>query len=205
MDYILILLGFLLLCYFIWNYIYIYSDISYIKSDIDDRTYMIRRGHNKSPIFFKQSANTLAEINKRVEKLIEHLEYNFKNDNERNYFIRKLRKGYNPYMISEAEVDIRYTTYTVDKKDMHICLRTRDKEENIYDINILMYVVIHELAHLCNYSKSGDPILGHGNEFLMIFKFLVEESLKCNVYKYEDYNLNPQSYCGLILSSQILG
>ena len=165
---------------------------------------MIRRGHNKSPEFLRNSANTLAKVNMKVEKLIDHLEKKYSSDTSKNYFIAKLKRNYNPYMISEAEVDPRYTTYTVDKQDMHICLRTRDKAENIYDINTLMYVVLHELSHLCNYTPDGYPIQGHGDEFKRIFKFLVQESIQIGIYNYTDYSKFPVNYCGIILSTQIL-
>jgi predicted metal-dependent hydrolase len=165
---------------------------------------MIRRGHSKSAEFLKDSANTLAKINSRVERLIDYLDKNFASDPTKNYFIAKLKSNYNSYMISEAEVDPRYTTYTVDKEDMHICLRTRDKEENIYDINTLMYVVIHELSHLCNYTPDGTPIQGHGDEFKAIFRFLVQQAIKINIYNYTDYSTFPVSYCGINLSTQIV-
>lgn len=199
-----IILGILILIYFIYNIIYTYSEVRYVKSTVDGKMYMIRRGNNKSDEFLLESANTLAEINKRVIKLIEHLESVYKNDDSKNYFIDKLKENYNSYMISEAAVDPRYTTYTVDKEDMHICLRTRDQYENIYDINTLMYVVIHEASHLCNYTRSGVPIIGHGSEFKMIFKFLIEEAIKIDIYKYVNYAQNPQSYCGIQITTSII-
>jgi hypothetical protein len=200
----LIFLGVLLLVYFIWNFLYTYSEITYVKSNIDNRTYMIRRGHSKSQEFLKMSADTLAEINLRVEKLINFVDQTYGKDSSKNYFIKKLVSNYSPYMISEAEIDPRYTTYTVDKENMHICLRTRDKFENVYDLNILMYVVLHELAHLCNYSQSGEAIIGHGLEFRSIFRFLVENAMKIGVYNYTDYSKTPVEYCGISISSQIL-
>jgi len=204
MNIFLIILGVLLLAYFVWNFIYTYSEISYYKSDIDGKVYMIRRGHTKSPEFLRESANTLAKINIRVEKLIEYVDKNYSSDPSKSYFIAKLKSNYNAYMISEAEVDPRYTTYTVDKEDMHICLRTRDKTENVYDINTLMYVVLHELSHLCNYTHEGYPIQGHGDEFKMVFRFLVQQAIKINVYNYTDYTTFPIEYCGISLSSQIV-
>ena len=194
----------LILIFLIWRFVYNYQEIEYIKSDLDDKVYMIRRGHTKTKEFLLNSANTLADINARVEKLIMYLQNTYSNDPNKNYFIKKLRENYNTYMISEAAVDRNFTTFTVDKQDMHICLRTRDKYENIYDINLLMYVVLHELAHLCNYDKNGIPIIGHGFEFKFIFKFLIEESIKIGIYKYTDYARNPQEYCGMTLSSSII-
>ena len=115
----------------------VYEEEIYVKSDIDGRTYLIRHGSHKSEQFLKDSANTLAEINIRVEKLISHLESVYSKDDTKNYFILKLKENYHPYMISEAAVDPRYTTFTVDKSDINICLRTRDKNEYIYNINLL--------------------------------------------------------------------
>ena len=181
-----------------------YSEIEYVKSAIDNNIYAIRRGKGKTKEFLLESANTLAQINLNIEKLITFLQNKYSNDSSKSYFIQKLRDNYNPYMISEAAVDPRYTTYTVDKHDMHICLRTRDKFEKIYDINILMYVVLHECAHLANYSQNGIAIIGHGPEFIEIFKFLVNNAILLNIYKYVDYSSIPQEYCGLIVSSQVI-
>ncbi len=205
MSYLTIILGLFLVVYLVYNIIYIYTEIAYVISDLDGKTYMIRRGNNRTQTFFKESANALATINQRMEKLINHLDKNYSSDSSKNYFIKKLKENYNPYMISEAAIDPRYTTYTVDKQNMHICLRTRNSEEKIYDMNTLMYVVLHESAHLANYSPDGSPIIGHGNSFKMIFKFLVEQSIKLGLYNYIDYANIPQEYCGIIVNSNILG
>jgi hypothetical protein len=200
MYYFTIFLGILLIVYIMYTYV----EIVYTKSDIDGKTYIIRRGRNHNEKFYKESANTLALINGRMEKLINHLENTYKGDYSTNYFIKKLKFNYNHSILSEAAIDDRYTTYTIDKQNMHICLRTRDSEDKVYDLNILMYVVLHEAAHLANYDQNGVAIIGHGPEFRMIFKFLVENAIKIGVYNYVDYTNFPQEYCGLILSSQIL-
>lgn len=199
MEYILIIIFVILIIYFIFLK---YGDIVTFKSDLDDKYYVIRRG-NKDEKYLKESVNILSEINKRIEKLINHLDMNFKNSSK-YYFIKKLKDNYSSSVLSEAAIDSRYTTYTINKQEMHICLRTRDINEDIYDINLLMYVVLHELAHLCNYDKNGYPIQGHGEEFRMIFKFLLTESIKIGIYEYENYNKSPKEYCGIYLSSSIL-
>lgn len=205
MSYFTIILGIFLVVYLVYNMIYTYTEIAYVTADLDGKTYMIRRGNNHTQTFFKESANALAMINQRMEKLIDHLEKNYSSDSSKSYFIKKLRENYNPYMISEAALDKRYTTYTVDKQNMHICLRTRNAEEKVYDMNTLMYVVLHESAHLANYSPDGSAIIGHGNEFKMVFKFLVEQSIKIGIYNYVDYANIPQEYCGIIVTTNIVG
>ena len=162
-----LILIFVFLCCVI---IFLYDENVSIKSDVDNNFYLIRRGNTKGEYYLKQSANTLGEINLRIIKLIDYLYKKYKDDMTKMYFIKKLQSGYNSNILSEAAIDSRYTTYTIDKQDMHICLRTRDSKEEIYDINLLMYVILHELAHLCNYNQNGIPIQGHGDEFKNIFK-----------------------------------
>ena len=67
-----------------------------------------------------------------------------------------------------------------------------------------MYVILHELAHLCNFNKYGIPINGHGSEFKKIFKALVKESINLQIYTYKNYNESPVEYCGIIINSHIL-
>lgn len=177
-----------------------YIEVYYIKSTIDNNHYIIRNNYENSKLV--ETANMLAEINKRVELLIQHL---ILSNNQLSKDVgNKLKKVYNHNVISEAAYDVRYTTFTINKEDMHICLRTRDSHQNVYDINILMYVVIHELAHMINYDQQGNPILGHGREFQRIFKLLIKEAILSNVYKYENYRENPQEYCGITINSNIL-
>ena len=204
MDIIIVLIAFVLVLYFTINMVTTYSESLYIQSDVDSKQYIIRRGRAKTDTYLKDSANTLAEINKRVMKLIDHLTVKYERDPSKNFFIKKLKENYNSYILSEAAVDERYTTYTVDKQDMHVCLRTRDKSENLYDINLLMYVILHELAHLCNYDRAGNPIQGHGTEFKNIFRLLVIEAIRLNIYEYIDYADTPQEYCGIVISTTIL-
>lgn len=187
--------------------VYLYSafanEVTYKESLVDKRQYRLRVGKKKSEKYKQESVDTLAEINGRVERLIEHLNFKYNGEHANGRISKILKTKYSPSILSEAANDKRYTTFTVDKKDMHICLRTRDTEERMYDINLLMYVVLHELAHLCNYDANDNPIIGHGKEFIEIFRFLVQESMLIGVYQYSDYASRPVEYCGMFLSSNI--
>lgn len=200
---LIVILAFLLVVFCVWMSWSSWNETTYVLSRVDGRKYLIRR--NKPAVYLEESADTLAEINRRVTVLIEYLERTYRGDSGKAYFIKKLSEKYKPSIISEAAMDKRYTTYTVNKEDMHICLRTRDDSEKVYDINLLMYVVLHELAHLCNYDQNSQAIQGHGREFRMIFRFLIEESVKIGIYKYEDYAKTPREYCGIIINTSILG
>ena len=181
-----------------------YSESAYILSDVDNNIYEIRGGKFKSESYLKSSSNILGEINNRIIKLIEHLEKTYDTNSKNYHFIKNLKQNYNYKILSEGALDSKFTTYTIDKNNMHICLRTRDQSQKIYNIDILMYVILHELAHLCNYDVYNNPIYGHGSEFRHKFKFLLLESVKIGIYNYENYSKNPKEYCGIVINTSIL-
>jgi hypothetical protein len=185
-----------------WQLYKSYKEVLWVQSDIDQRHYIIRNKYSNEKL--KESANLLASINIRTQTLIDHVSIKYARDPFFSRAVDTLKKVYSPDIISEAANDARYTTFTIDKKDMHICLRTRDDLQNAYDVNLLMYVVIHELAHMANYDDKYQPILGHGKEFQTIFKLLVKEAMAIGVYSYQDYNSQPQEYCGIQIQSNIV-
>lgn len=198
---VIVLVLVLITCY--WYFTLFYTD-QRIRSTIDQNEYVIRHGNTKSRTFLLESANMLALINIRIEKLIQHLLEKYSNDNTRNYFIKQLRERYSFRVLSEATVDQRYTTFTVNKSDINICLRTRDSNEHVYDINTLMYVLLHELAHMCNFNIYGQAIIGHGKEFIDIFSLLVKESISIGVYTFVDYRVTPVEYCNIMINTSVV-
>ena len=58
-------------------------------------------------------------------------------------------------------------SYTINKKRIHLCLK--DETGNYYDKNMLIYVLLHELAHVrC-------PEIGHTEKFHTIFRELLKQ------------------------------
>jgi len=127
--------------------------------------------------------------NKDSEDLIEYKDY-----------IEQLNKNFNEYRtkIYETNPNSNLTSYSVNKgEELSICLKSKNTGK-LHDINLLMYVVIHEMAHF------ACPEIGHGDLFQKIFKKFLEVSIKINIYKLEDYSDKPVEYCGMILSSNII-
>ena len=183
------------------------STNTWIQSNIDNEFYLIRR-NNQSTEFLIESANILALVHQKIQKLITYLQQKYPDylnaHDSKHFYIKFLSEKYHRKILSEGNVDKQYTTYTIDKGDIRVCLRTRDSEDKPYDINLLLYVLIHELAHLCNYDRNGTPIIGHGIEFVNIFRFLIQSAIEVNVYKYVDYSKKPVDYCDMELNSQIV-
>jgi len=65
-------------------------------------------------------------------------------------------------------------SYTINKKRIHLCLK--DEKGDYYDENMLIYVTIHELAHVkC-------PEVGHTDKFYDIFNELLDKASACGIY-----------------------
>ena len=65
-------------------------------------------------------------------------------------------------------------SYTVNKKKIYLCMK--DEHNEYYNDNTLIYVLLHELAHvLCDE-------IGHTKKFESIFKSLLVEAEAKNIY-----------------------
>ena len=136
---------------------------------------------------------------KNKEKLVSEYEGKFKESDLREC-IDMLDKNFDEAKtkIYENPPTSDYTSYSVNKgEELAFCLRSK-KNGNHHTLNLLMYVAIHEMAHI------GCREIGHTDLFKEIFAFYTKEAIKIGVYRYEDYDSNPVEYCGMILSSSII-
>lgn len=93
------------------------------------------------------------------------------------------------FTVSENKVS--GNTFTLDKKYIFLCLNTKN-------INTLMYVAIHELAHIV--SKN----YGHDREFVENFQKLLRRAMDMGLYSYVDYSQTPEKYCNMTLNTMVL-
>jgi predicted metal-dependent hydrolase len=177
------------------SYIYYeskFSDVSYTKSDIDNKEYLVRNLPDNV-----QAANTIALICKRLLKLKNHLQEKYPN----NTITKRIVKKLNLKNISEGAYDVKYTSYSINKGEkIVLCLRSRTEPNvnKLEPINILMFVTLHEVAHI------GTESIGHTNEFWNTFKFILKESIDINIYKHHDFEKDPKEYCGTTITDSPL-
>ena len=163
-----------------------YSDVGYVKSNVDGQDYVVRNLPDK-----QAAADMIAEICIRIKKLIDHLENTFPNDE----ITRRISKRFKSSNVSEGAYDIKYTSYSINKGEkIVLCLRSRDKIEALEPLNILMCVVLHEVAHI------GTESIGHTTEFWNTFKFILKESIGIGIYTHYDFENDPKSYCGTTIT-----
>lgn len=146
------------------------------------------------------SANLLAEIIVRIYKLRNYLKNNKDKYPNQIDCIELLEKNLNEdrTQIYENSTSSDYTSYSVNKgEEIVFCLRSK-KTNKLHDINLMMYVAIHEMAHI------GCFEIGHTKLFKEIFAFYLKIAIELDIYKYDNYDENPVEYCGMILSSTII-
>lgn len=107
-----------------------------------------------------------------------------------NQILKKVRENFTKLHHSYATIPLREgsSAYTENKSVITLCLKD-PISKNDYDINTIMYVALHELAHMVSHTK------GHGKEFQTNFEKLLKKAHKIGIY-----NSNipmPASYCGV--------
>lgn len=79
-------------------------------------------------------------------------------------------------------------SYTLNKKHVYICLK--DENGRYYNRNMLVYVVLHELAHTLSHD------VGHTKTFFENFQNLLERATKAGIY---NPSIPPlKKYCGVV-------
>lgn len=191
--YVLILLCIIIFIYYAFNY----NDMVYVKSDINGNTYLVRNLKDK-----QYASNMLAKINQRVNILINYLYTNKSNEKNKKYeqYINLLYDKMKYAIIIESSDDGLYTSYSVNKGEQLVfCLRSRKHKNDLHDINLMMYVVLHEISHV------ACPVYdNHGPLFKELFSFITQTAIDLQLYVRIDFPHNPTEYCGLIISDSII-
>ena len=181
MDFTALFITAIVIFFIYFNFKNSFLNITYVKSTIDGRSYLVRNQADK-----QKAADTLANLNKKLLQLIDYL---VKKDST-NVDIQRLKKNFDPDNISESTQYSKYTSYSVNKGEKIVfCIRSK-KTNQLEKDNILMFVALHELGHLMTKS------IGHTEEFWKNFKFLLQEAIKIGIYTKDDFNKNPVEYCG---------
>jgi hypothetical protein len=149
----------------------------------------------------------LYEIDSRIHKLFNHLNEKYLQSNKYNIDstlkqrIRRMVTSYKTHHLKENFPE-SYTSsggkpdssFTLNKKDMSICLRDDDTKK-FHNINEIMFVVLHELSHILN------KTFNHPKLFWQNFKFLLYEANEIGIYIPIDYGKHNVKYCNTELKA----
>ena len=119
----------------------------------------------------------------RSNEELDYLKVNIDKFPENMSYIKDLVSRTKTINIMETPQDEKYTSYTVNKGEKIVfCLRDKDGEEKLVKENIMMFVSLHELAHLMTES------VGHEPEFWDNFRILLRVAISNGLYKHIDFN-----------------
>lgn len=194
-----------LLCFiFIFKYLY-YNEVCYVET-FDEKSYLVRNLPDKENAALMLSNIRTKLINFIDELVLEAEQENLEAEEEKqdtelinNYkYIKMIKKRLPDSKIKESSANSEYTSYSINKgEELVFCLRSKI-DNKLHDINDIMYVAVHEIAHI------GCPEIGHTPLFKKINKFLLERAVNKGLYTFENYKKTQKEYCGITLTSNIL-
>ena len=167
-----------------------HTDLVKETSNVDGKTYLVRNLPDK-----QKAADLIATTKQKLVKLVDYLEEKYPNDPR----VERMVINFKPDKIMESTPDSKYTSYSVNKGEkVVLCLRSRNSKEELVEDNVLMFVALHEMGHICTKS------IGHTDEFWNNFKWLLQNSIDIKIYTKQDFRKNPQEYCGTTITDSPL-
>ncbi len=187
------ILGYIAIIFILGICLYIYKDsigefdLKCIVSTVDGNQYCVRERAN-----LQSAADLLATITEQCNELVKYV--GAKHPTREG--VSRLVKGFNPKKIMETLPTSKYTAFSENKGEkIAFCLnRKKEDNANLIDESTLMFVAIHEIAHVMTKS------IGHKTEFWDNFKFLLENAKEANIHNPVDYKQKPSDYCGMKIS-----
>lgn len=170
-------------------------NVVYIRSEVDGNYYLVRDLEDK-----QQASNLLAKIRQNIMELTDHL-YANKDGAYIAYrpYIIQLHNKIRDVVVVESSEDNVYTSYSINKGEQIVfCLRSREVKNKIHQLNLLMYVVLHEISHV------ACPEYNHTPLFKRIFAFITQVAIDIGMYKRINFSVHPEEYCGLEITDSII-
>ena len=159
-------------------------EVEYTKATVDGRRYLVLRRRDAAA-----AANLLAMVRADLQTLVQHVVRAHPDDPD----YARLARNFDPDAISEGAPQAGYTSYTINKVKIVLCIRQSDG--SFVPKNVIMYVGIHELAHAMTAS------IGHTPAFWEHNARLLEAAKSIGVFEDIDFAKSPQSYCGICIRS----
>lgn len=158
-----------------------------IVSSVDGNKYCVR---DRSKL--QEAADLLATVTQKCKDLIKYMHEKHPDEDR----TKRLVNGFNPKTVMETLPTSSFTAYSENKgQKIAFCLSpTKTKgEDTLIDEHTLMFVAIHELAHVATVS------IGHKTDFWDNFKYLLENAKEAGIHEPKDYKNAEGKYCSMKL------
>lgn len=159
-----------------------------VQSKSDGRTYSVQNLPDK-----QEACERMAKIRANLEKLVN----NYKDDPSAmaDPRVKILVERFNPHSMIENDIDASTTSYSENKGEtIVVCLRDKRPPYPFVDENTVMFVLLHEMAHLMT------TTIGHTPEFWTNFKRILQDAVQVGIYTPVNYAREPTPYCGMMIT-----
>ena len=160
--------------------VFLYTIFFKTKYEVIDNLIVMDSDGMPGGITDTKAAKILSMLDHDIQYLLTHLRAKYGNKDSRvnilinNYTRDDLRENKN-------------NTYVVDKGDkIYLCLRNKG---NILEYNLLMFVLLHELAHIITPEYTHTKLFWDNNVWIMA------EAESLGIFKNVDYSKKSMYYC----------
>lgn len=161
------------------------KNLTKVTSTIDDRVYNVQNLPDK-----QEAADLMAKIRGNIDKLFD----SYKSDpaSIADHRISVMIDRFKPDNMYENDITANTTSYSENKGDkIVLCIRDKQKPYSLIDENTIMFVLLHEMAHLMT------TTIGHTPEFWTNFRRILQDATKVGIYMQVNYAKDPVAYCGM--------
>ena len=141
----------------------------------------------------QEACERMANIRANLEKLVG----SYKQDPSAmaDPRVKIMVSRFNPTRLIENDIDASTTSYSENKGEtIVVCLRDKRPPYAFVDENTVMFVLLHEMAHLMT------TTVGHTPEFWANFKRILHDAVQCGIYTPVNYAREPTPYCGMTIT-----
>jgi len=168
------------------------SNLVYVKSKQTGKEYLVQDFPDR-----QEACERLASIQLKLEKLIQR----YKDDpaTSAEPRIQTMIERFKPENMCESNIRDSTTSYSENKGErIVVCLRQKTAGYPLVDENTVMFVVLHEMAHLMTSS------VGHTPEFWANFRRILHDGIGAAIYTPVNYTHSPVPYCGIEITDSPL-
>lgn len=148
-----------------------------------------------------EAAERIAKVKQNIQKVVSlYKQDEYVSDKPTQLLVER----YRPDSILENSVTSKDTSYSENKGEkIVICLRDKNDPPAypFVDMNTVMFVVLHEMAHLMTAELSSGK---HTPEFWANFRRLLEDASRIGIYTPVNYAKSPVDYCGMKITDSPL-
>jgi len=164
-----------------------FDNMTTVRSSVNGTEYRVRKLDDK-----QVAADRLGETHETLKRVCKILGETHPDDKR----VIRLKNKFSYTNLSESDGNGSQTSFSINKGEkIVLCLRSKDGTNKLVDKNLLLFVALHEISHIMTTS------IGHTSEFWDNFKFVLKECQGKGIYQCIDFASNPQSYCGITVTS----